>query len=249
MRKIYIVLIITTLFISCQKEIIPGNQDGSGTTPTTSNKVKTYTEDITSGGTHTITTYDLIYDGSNRLISLTSETSPGDKFLYQYSSNSFTLDVYNASAITIHEVGYLNSNSFLDSTFQYNDTQDTTTEKYLYNASNQLVTLKDYDYSKITGSQLNNTTTYAYDNNGNMVSATDDFSVTTYVYTNLLNNLALIPSYLPPNKYLVKTTTYTSGGSSSTINQAYTFDANNRLSTETDTDNQGDILIKTYTYY
>jgi YD repeat-containing protein len=249
MRKFYHFIIIVTLFTSCQKEITPGSQNGSGNAPATSNKVKTYTEDVTSGGTHSIITYDLVYDGSNRLISLTSETSPGDKFLYQYSSNSFKLDVYSANAITIHEVGYLKSNSFLDSTFQYDNTQDTTTEKYMYNGSSQLVTLQEYNYSKITGAQLDNTTAYTYDNNGNMVSATDDFSVTNYTYTNLLNSLVLIPSFLPPNKYLVKTTTYTSGGSSSAINHAYTFDASNRLNTETDTDTQGDVLIKTYTYY
>jgi hypothetical protein len=169
--------------------------------------------------------------------------------VFQYGNGSYTGDIYNSNAISIHEVFFLNSNSFVDSTFQYNDTNDSTTEKYIYNSSKQLATLKEYDYSIVTGAQLSNTTTYTYDSNGNQITATDNFSVTTYEYTTLVNNLVVGAPYFPVNKNLVKTTTNTSGGTTVILNHTYTFDGSNRLSTEKITDDAGDIVIKTYTYF
>ena len=121
-------------------------------------------------------------------------------------------DIYTSNALSIHEVFSLNSNSFVDSTFQYNDTNDSTTEEYIYNSSNQLITLKEYDYSLLTGSVLSNTTNYKYDSKGNQISATDDYSVTLYDYTSTANTLVIGAPYFPVNKNLVKTTTYSFGG-------------------------------------
>jgi len=241
--KILLAIIIAISFTSCQKE-----KSNNPNNPAAS-KVKTYTEDVTEGGTHSVITFDVTYDASNRPVSLISESSPGDKFVLQYGTGSFTLDLYNSNVASVHEVSFLNSNSFIDSTFQYNDTNDSTTEKYIYNSAKQLITLKEYDYTKVNGAQLSNTTSYTYDTNGNPVSETDDFSVTTYEYTTLVNNLVFVPSFLPVPKNLVKTTTVTSGGSSSVLNHTYTFDGSNRLTTDKTTDDNGDILIKTYTYY
>ncbi|HEY5407329.1 MAG TPA: hypothetical protein VIJ92_09580 [Ginsengibacter sp.] len=238
---------VSVAFASCQKEYSPGDP---GTTPTTSNKVKTYTEDVTSGGTHTVTTYDLTYDNANRIVSLISETNPGDKFVFQYGNGSYTGDIYASNALSIHEVFFLNSNSFVDSTFQYNDTNDSTTEKYIYNGAKQLVTLKEYDYSLLTGGGvLSNTTNYKYDSNGNQISAIDDYSETLYDYTALANTLVIGAPYFGVNKNLVKTTTYSFSGTTTVLDHTYTFDASDRLSSEKATDNTGDIFIKTYTYY
>ncbi|KAA9039087.1 hypothetical protein FW778_09615 [Ginsengibacter hankyongi] len=241
--KTILAIIIAISFTSCQKE-----KSNDPNNPASS-KVKTYTEDATEGGTHSVITFDVTYDASNRPVSLISESSPGDKFVLQYGSGSFTLDLYNSNVVSVHEVSFLNSNSLIDSTFQYNDTSDSTTEKYIYNSAKQLITLKEYDYSKANGTQLFNTTNYTYDSNGNPQSETDDFSVTTYEYTTFVNNLVFMPTYLPVAKNLVKTTTVTSGGSSSVLNHSYTFDGSNRLSTEKITDDNGNILIKSYTYY
>ncbi len=246
MIRIGLWTILCVAFASCQKEF--SIEDPGGTTPTASNKIKTYTEDITSGGTHSVTTFDLTYDNSNRLLSMTSETNPGDKIVFNYGNGSYTSDIYNSNALSIHEVFFLNSNSFVDSTFQYNDTNDTTTEKYIYNGAKQLVTLKEYDYSLLTGSVLTNTTNYKYDGNGNQISATDDYSVTLYDYTALANSIVIGAPYFPVNKYLVKTTTYSFGVSSIILSHTYTFDGNNRLSTETITDGTTYTFIKTYTY-
>jgi hypothetical protein len=244
MRMIKVLFTITfaVMVTSCKKETSSPNS------PTSFSKVKTYTEDVTSGGTHSVITFDVSYDGSNRPVSFISESSPGDKLVFQYKSGSFTSDVYNSNTISIHEILFLNSNSLVDSTFQYNDTNDSSTEKYIYNSAKELVTLKEYDYSLVTGTQLFNTTNYTY-NNGNQISATDDFSVTTYEYTTLVNGLVFGIPYLTFNKNLVKTTTVTSGGSTTILNHTYTFDGSSRLSTEKIVDDNGDIVLKTYTYY
>ena len=246
MIKIALAIIVAVVFTSCQKEFSISNP--AGTTPISSNKVKTYTEDLTSGGTHSVTTFDLSYDNSNRLVNMISEANAGDKFVFNYSSGSYTGDIFNSNALSIHEVFFLNSNLFVDSTFQYNDTNDSTTEKYIYNGAKQLVTLKEYDYSLLTGSVLANTTNYKYDGNGNQISATDDYSVTLYDYTTLANTLVIGAPYFFVNKKLVKTTTYSFGVSTIILNHTYTFDGSNRLSTETITNGSTYPLIKTYTY-
>ena len=244
--KILLAALVTTIAVSsCQKEISPE----SPSSPVTS-KIKTYTEDVTSAGSHSTITFNVNYDGSDRLISMVSASSPGDKFLYQYSSGNFTIDLYNSSSISIHEIFFVNNNSFIDSTFQYNDTNDSMTEKYIYNSAKQLVTIKQYDYSKTSGSVLSNVENYTYDTDGNAIKVADDYTVITYeYYPSLLNNLGAFTPYLPGNKKLVKTTSVNDGSGVTTVNHTYTFDANNRITSEKDVADNGDIFIKTYTYY
>ncbi len=247
MRIINLAFIIFTAvaFNSCQKEI-------NNTDPVvpTGNRIKTYTEDVTSGGAHNVVTFNLAYDANDRIISLTSAASPGDRFVYQYSNGGLTMDIYNSNQLNIHEVFFLNSNSLVDSTFQYNDTNDSLTEKYLYNSSKQLATLKSYNYSQVTGSVLDNVENYTYDSNGNAIKVTDNYSVTTYdYYTNLPGNFAGIVPYFPAGKNLVKTTTVTDAGGTTTLNHTYTFDTANRITTEKIVAGSGEIVIKTYTYY
>jgi hypothetical protein len=153
--------------------------------------------------------------------------------------------------LSIHQVAFVNGLKLVDSTFQYNDTQDTMTEKYTYNAAKQLTRIRQYDYTTATGAVLFETTNFEYDANGNILKETDTYSVTTYdYYTNLVNNLSLGYVYLPTTKNLVKTTTYSSGGSTDVFNHTYTFDSQNRISTETIVDAGGsDSITRTYTYY
>ena len=117
------------IFSSCQKDKQP-NAD------TNLSKVKTYTESITSPGSPAISdTYNITYDGNNRITGVIPVNSADAKFIFTYGSNNkYSLDLYISGALSIHEDFFVNSNSFPDSTFQYNDTNDTTTEKYLYNS-------------------------------------------------------------------------------------------------------------------
>lgn len=250
MKTINTLLVISTAFAftSCQKDY---NRGDDITTPATSSKVKTYTEDLESGGQHSATTFNLAYDANNKMISMTSAASPGDRFEYHYSNGSYTMDLYNSNTLSIHEVAFINSNSLIDSTFQYNDTNDSTTEKYIYNVAKQLITIKEYDYSLTTGAVLSNTHHYTYDSRGNVIKLSDDYTVTTYdYYPDLVNNLVFDEPYMPAvSKDLVKTTTFFDGSDTITATHVYTFDAANRIVTEKITLDSGEIATKSYTYY
>lgn len=246
---LFIGLIISCVLSSCQK----GITDDITTTPpnTTSSRVKTYTEDVNIGGAHNIVTFNLTYDANGRLLTMVSTTNPGDKFVLQYNGNtSYTLDLYNSNMLSIHEKVFINGLNLIDSTFQYNDTQDTMTEKYSYNAAKELTRIRQYDYSTATGAVIFETSNYEYDANGNMIKVTDTYSVTKYEYTNLVNNVSLGYVYMPTSKNIVKTTTYSYGGSTEVFNHTYTFDSQNRISKEIIVEAGGsDSVTNTYTYY
>ena len=171
---------VIVVLSSCQKE--PSNTP----LPTASLKVKTYTEDVRSGiWGNSVTTYNLSYDGNNRLTGMTDASNSGNKFVYAYpSSSKYTLDLFVDNIFELHADYLLNSKSLIDSTFQYNNTGDTMTEKYIYNPAGQLTKLYEYDYYN-TSSDLWNTTTYIYDGAGNLVKSqdTDDYVYTYEYYT------------------------------------------------------------------
>jgi YD repeat-containing protein len=250
-NSVLILPFIMIVFFSCKKDTTTPDPNPN---PNSKSKIKTYTEDITTIGNHFAVTFNLNYDANDRLTSIVSTSNPGDKFLIQYTStNTFTLDIFNSNELEIHELFFLNSSSLVDSSFQYNSSNDTTTEKYLYNASKQLIIKKEFDYSKSTGSQLWNTHNYTYDGSGNMTSDIDDFSQSTYDYTNLVADIPLFffdGTYSGKSINLVKTSTYSSGGATEVTNHTYTFDSQNRLITERAVNaTTGDIVVKTYTYY
>ena len=240
------------LLNACKKD------SNSTTQPNLANKVKSYTEDYRSVGmTPVVVTFNLAYDGNNRVTSLISAASSGDKFLLAYpSKGKISMDVFGSNILTLHEESYINNNGFLDSTFQYNDTQDTTTEKYIYNTANQLISLKEYDYSAITGVKLYNTTTSTYNSDGDLISTTDtDNNKNDFEYdTNLSYVSPVVFGLVNPNAgkkfHLLKKQTQTSNGySDGSIDYVYTFDGNDRISTEKATGSDGTISIKTYTYF
>ncbi|MGN6402518.1 MAG: hypothetical protein ACTHMD_18815 [Flavisolibacter sp.] len=241
------------ILTACQKE---AGQDQPSVN--TSDRVKTYTETITSSSIgNSSTTFNISYDSKGRVTSAVSANYPGDKFVYAFpSDNKFTMDLYNSNELSIHEDFYLNAASFIDSTFQYNDTEDSSTEKYTYNANNQLITLKEYDYSKLTGSSLYNTTAYTYDASGNLIKSLDtDGEMHTYeYYPDLSYALPLITGPLnsgaTQKRNLVKKHTLSYGGvAEASAQYTYTFDDKNRISTEKAEISDGSITTKTYTYF
>src|SRR4051812_2157369 len=154
------IILSIVIISSCQKE-------AGGDLPAPTNKVKTYTEDVTSSILgNSVTTFNLSYDGSNRITSFVSATDPGSKLIYTYpSENSLTSELYNSGELQIHQDCYLINNR-IDSTYQYNNTGDTTTQKYIYNSAGDWTKTYEYDYSKNSGSDLFNTVTYTYDGKG-----------------------------------------------------------------------------------
>lgn len=240
----FFVIISSLIFFSCKKE--------NPATPDNSNyKVKTYSETLVNGSDSVSATYNFTYDAQNRITSMFQVANPSEKFVYSYNSdNQVTMDLFSSSG-NIHEELFF-KNSHVDSTYQYNDTQDTTTEKYIYNGSNQLTIMYEYDYSNGHPS-LSNTTNYTYDSNGNVVKTEDtDTNVETYdYYPDLVYTMPLISPLLPSQKTnLVKTHTVTSNGYPvGTVTFTYTFDAQNRISTVTQSELSGAIATSTFTYY
>lgn len=242
-----IMLCTMLILTSCQKEL---DSDSVPPPPGASSKIKTYTEDLTYPGQHIVETYNLSYDSQDRLTSMTSVSNPGNKFLYSYGSNVFHLDLYDANVLSIHEDFYLNSSSMIDSTFQYNDTGDSSTEKYLYNTAKQITSIKYYEYTQATGGVLQDITLLEHDSEGNVTRETSGSGVVTYTfYADLQNTLPGINPNDTKNPKLTKTTTTDIGGVTVTLNHTYTFDSSNRITSEKAEDTaNGIVLIKTYTY-
>lgn len=239
---------LVSLFVmSCKKESTTTNNNNTG-------KLKTYTEDYTSPFQHFTDSSNITYDASGRMATI---ENPGGKFVYSYGNGTVTTDIYDSTALSIHEVGFLNAQQLLDSTVQVSGT-DTSTEKYFYNAANQLTQLRSYDNGS-SGLQLSDIDSYTYDSNGNLVTETNQSgngmlnSNTTRTYTNTPAQFPLMSPFtsaqyknFPASAKIVTT--------SDTTNETYTyqFDSNNRLVTETTVSTRGgqtSILIKRYTYY
>lgn len=215
-------------------------------------KLKMYIEKLEYAGSQLTDSFNVAYDNNNRITSL---VSPDLRFEYTYSAQSFTLDLYENGALSIHEIAYINSASYVDSTFQFDNTSDTTTEGYSYNGK-QLVHLVTYSYSS-SGSQVETIDDYTYDNSGNMVKDTQtDGSgnvnqISTLTYTTKPLTVSINPTYFAPaSKYLPATEKVTDGVGNSlgSVSFAYTFDGSGRLTVETDTEDNGAVATKTYVY-
>ncbi len=234
------------LIVSCKKS---SSSNSGGTS--TANKLKTYIESDQSANGNLTDTFAVSYDNDSRIASLVSAEL---QFDYTYQSQSFTLDLYDLGQLSIHEVAYIGSNDYVDSTFQYDNTNDTTTEGYKYNGS-QLLTLFTYNYSSY-GTTVASRDDYTYDNGSVTKDVQTDgygnlLSTDTYTYTTNPFNVTINPTYLPAqSKYLPATETVTDGSGNPVvaITFTYTFDSSGRLTKETDTGNDGEVATKTYVY-
>jgi hypothetical protein len=248
MRNSSVRLVIAAILIlsSCKK-------DNSSSNPNNPTQPNTYTEDVRSSIIgNSLTTYDLSYDIGGRLTAITAIPSPPSiNFVYTYpSANTVTMNLYEGGILNIHEMMWLNSFSYLDTTFQYDNTGDTTTEKYVYSGNNLLIQAIIYDYST-SGTSIYNTTTYTYDNLGNVISSEDLLGnmISYSYYTNLENTLRIGQTFLPQPANCIKTEILNSNGSIETVNHYYTFDSNNRIIEDSTYTPEVDLIaIKSYTY-
>jgi hypothetical protein len=244
-KHLALVALAVCLLASCKKN--------SGTNANGNpNKLKMYIETDQAGGTVLTDTFYVSYDNNNRITGL---TAPQLKFVYAYQSKSATLDLYEYNQLSIHEIFYINSASVVDSTLQYNNTNDTTTEGYDYSRS-LLTTKFTYTYSG-GGSSIDSRDDYTYDNGGNLLKDVqgDGYgtvnTVYTFTYTTHPVNVTINPTYQPLQaKYLPATQTLTDGTGTllGTITYSYTFDGSGRLTKETDAATNGDTAVKTYVY-
>ena len=252
LNTLYFLLASIAFISSCQK------QPYEALDPVTiaDNRVKTYTETVTSPNFNSTNTFNVTYDNSGRVTSLIDNASPGDKFVYTYpTANRYTMDIYNGGVVVIHEDFFLNANLLVDSTIQYNDTKDTLTEGYSYNASNQMTRIRRYDYTKATGAVLFSTVTNTYGADGNLTkSESSDGETNQYEY---YPNLVYAPpiiigpvTNLSTKKLnLVKKQTISYNGSVyATLAFTHTFDSKDRISTEKVVASDGSTVVKTFTY-
>jgi YD repeat-containing protein len=245
LKRVLLAALAVIFLFSCKKN---NGDDSSGA----SVKLKLYIEDVKYAGQELTDSFNVTYDAGNRITSL---SSPDLRFDYTYADNSFTLDLYENNALSIHEIAYINPASYVDSTFQFNNTNDTTTEGFSYSGS-QLVHLITYSYSS-AGTEVETVDDYAYDSNGNMVKDTQtDGSgnvnqISTFTYTNKLLKVTINPTYFAPaSKYLPATESVSDGQGNTlgTVTYSYQFDGAGRLARETDTEDNGSIATKTYVY-
>jgi hypothetical protein len=231
-----------TFIFSCQKDADPSG-------PAVKNKIKTYTEEITTAAGTQTQTFNAVYDNNDRLLTLDCITTPGYKFVYQYPNNKeFTMDIYGAGSVIIHVTSFINSSvAMLDSTFQYNDTKDSSTEKYIYNSNKQLVKKFEYEYSKVTGSVPDNVVDYTYDNNGNLIKEKDYYGESTFKYDTVIPNTLYQGLVYVNNLKQLPTSEITSGGE--TFDHTYTFDSDKRVISDTRVGSDGSVIKRTYTYY
>jgi hypothetical protein len=245
LKRLLFAAIAVFFLFSCKKN---NGTDSSGS----SVKLKLYIEDVKYASQDQTDTFAVAYDANNRITSL---SSPDLRFDYTYSDKSFTLDLYENNALSIHEIAYINSASYVDSTFQFNNTNDTTTEGYSYNGS-QLIHLVTYSYSD-SYSEIETVDDYTYDSNGNMVKDTQSDGngntnqVSTFTYTNKPLKVTINPTYFAPaSKYLPATQKQADGQGNANfaITYSYQFDGAGRLTKETDTYDNGLVASKTYVY-
>jgi len=252
---------VIVLFTSCSKDVsfelpsgsIPTTPTSPTTPPTTgtSYKVKTYTEEFTAGTYHTKDSSVLTYDANDRLLSIVSVNDPTSKFAFAYpSSSKFTMDIFGTGKLTLHTESYLNNFPYIDSTWQYNDTKDTSADKYIYNANGQLVMQKSYLFNGPAGVILDDITLYTYDATGNLTQDINSMETNTYTYySGLVNTVNFMP-YIPKVNGLIKTQTNVNGGVTTVVNYTYTFDSLNRVILEKAVDSNNTFTsVKSYTYY
>ncbi len=250
------VLALMMFLFSCQKSF---PDQYNTTTTTTPDKVKRYTEVVNNFSTISGDTFNVMYDNTDRLISLISPTT-GNQFLYTYNGNtSYALDIKNGVHLVIHGVFYVNANLLIDSSFQYNDTNDSTTMKFVYNTSKQLVEQRAYNYTRAAGAVLFRKNSYLYDTDGNVLKETESGAaggvnyVKSYTYTSVTaTTFSLTTIYTPVlHKKLPATTSLYYPGSNITVSStyAYVYDAAGRVTKETQTNSANNFVTKRFEYY
>jgi hypothetical protein len=240
-RASLLTVIAVILFsVSCSKDDSPGGNQGK-------NKIKTYTESVKSSilGDYSAT-FMLNYDQQDRIISMIDAQNSANRFEFSHGQSEFAFDIFSSDTRVIHQDVFLKDN-LMDSTFQFNDEGDTTTEKYVY-ADNLLVKLKRYIYSE-SGPVLDEVSNYSYDQDKNLISETDGFTTITYEYDGVVvTPVELFPVFFSPSFRLPSRETHSSGGEEVTVDHTYSFDDKQRLISDRAVISTGDEVTKSFTY-
>ncbi|MCS3798865.1 hypothetical protein [Niastella sp. OAS944] len=238
------VLILNT---SCKKDKDAGSSGRQ--------RLKSYTEEITAVGTgHTVETFNVSYDGQNRITSIVSATKPGHRFEYTYiNNNKFTYEQVEDNKLMLHRDYFINAEiGKVDSTFQYNIQKDTIAFKYFYDKDNKIIRQKEYLITHYLPPVWYNTIDYVYDIKGTLTKKTETSPAEyTYVYDAEYKNTTITqPDYIPSQELLPTHMYSVRFGITTTTEYTYIYDKG-RLSVEKAVEYDGSrqkVTVRTYTY-
>jgi hypothetical protein len=239
------IALIAVLAFSCTKEESVNNRPGS------KHKLKSYSISVIEpGGVPYTESFDLFYDDQDRIVQAKATNLPNSGFEYTYFPDHYIMEITGNGQVLVHGTFYLNNNMMVDSLFQYNNEQDTTVTKYVYNNNKQLIQQRFYDYSTFFGASLTSTLNYQYDANGLLTTETDGNLEITYVYDKVIHNTVTTGApYMPMPKQLPTQAIYKMGLDTETIDYTYNFDSQNRLISEVAVASGGGMSTTTYTYF
>jgi YD repeat-containing protein len=218
-------------------------------------KLKSYTEDITAQGIgHVVETFNVNYDGQERITSIVSTTKPGHRLEYKYISNDkFTFEQIEDNKLMLHCDYFINAEvGKVDSLYQYNIKKDTTAFKYFYDKENRILKQKEYLMSYLLPPVWYNTIDYVYDTKGTLTKKVESFAETSYRYDEEFKSTILLePGYIPSQEKLPSHTYSVRFSITTTTEHFYTYDGQGRLASEKAVASDGNrqtITIRTYTY-
>lgn len=216
--------------------------------PPQGTRLTRYTEILNPRTFYSVTTsYDISYDQNNKVASIVNSNDPGSKFMFDYVSDGYNFDIYGSGNVLIHRKVMFSGNT-IDSTIEYNNEGDTTTEKYIYWAGGILKFLLKYDVTP-SGPQLSNVTEYTYGLNNMLVSEKDYHSSTVYSYDRQeVSNFSLYPIYVNRSKQLPSLVSFSEGNGIVTSEHTYTFDAEKRLIKDEIVLSTGQTMEKAFKY-
>ena len=242
--SLFALLILNT---SCKKDKAAGTSGRQ--------KLKGFTEDITAQGIgHTIETFNVNYDGQDRITSIVSTTKPGHRLEYKYINNDkFTFEQIEDNRLMVHRDYFINAEiGKVDSFYQVKITGDTTSFKNFYDKENRLLKQKEYLISYLLPPVWYNTIDYVYDTKGVLTKKVESFAETSYRYDEEFKNTTLLePGYIPAQEKLPSHTYSVRFSITMTTEHFYTYDEQGRLASEKAVESDGSrqkITIRTYTY-
>ncbi|HVU95317.1 MAG TPA: hypothetical protein VHE34_08840 [Puia sp.] len=236
------------LVVSCKKN---GTPAASGD-PVPANKPRLYLLSYHSPSNSRVDTFQLAYDKEGRM---TGAIAQNLKYTFSYpTTTSIEWNFVGAGQPSIHEKDFF-TNEGIDSSFRIQDPSDSMVGKYEYSGGLLSKETLSWIYGGTPGIFL--VVAYTYDANGNTIKTvqTDGQNsyqyVNEYTYTNKPGPLPIVfPANIPvPAKNLPATQVITNGTSSKrTITFDYVYDSAGRLIMETDTEDDGEVTVKTFTY-
>jgi len=247
-KPLFAVLVTFCLFLSCKKNSDSGNPDNS----VPANKPRVFIMNYHSLTSSSVDSFQLSYDKDGRMTAASSATHT---YTFSYPTTaSVEWDFAGTGQPSVHEKDFF-MNGLIDSSIRALDPSTSMVGKYEYSGN----LLNKLTLSLVNGgtSSIFLVESYTYDANGNTIKTvqTDGQNsyqyINEYTYTDKPGPLPVVfPATIPvPAKNLPATQVITNGTNPErTITFDYVYDSAGRLIKETDTEDDGEVTVKTFTY-